>query len=85
MRSKVAGQLYKRGVKIAFASYDAHAVRNLPYAAGYATALSRSRVARSIGQVAHGVSVIQSEGDFGSALLQLRPATYTRHRNVRSS
>jgi len=25
-------------VKIAFASYDAHAVRNLPYAAGYATA-----------------------------------------------
>ena len=31
-------QLYKRGVKIAFASYDAHAVRNLPYAAGYATA-----------------------------------------------
>ena len=32
------GELYKRGVKIAFASYDAHAVRNLPYAAGYATA-----------------------------------------------
>jgi len=31
-------QLYKRGVKIAFASYDAHNVRNLPYAAGYATA-----------------------------------------------
>ena len=31
-------ELYKRGVKIAFASYDAHAVRNLPYAAGYATA-----------------------------------------------
>ena len=30
-------QLYKRGVKIAFASYDAHNVRNLPYAAGYAT------------------------------------------------
>ena len=25
-------------MKIAFASYDAHAVRNLPYAAGYATA-----------------------------------------------
>jgi imidazolonepropionase-like amidohydrolase len=32
------GELYKRGVKIAFASYDAHAVRNLPYAAGFATA-----------------------------------------------
>jgi imidazolonepropionase-like amidohydrolase len=31
-------ELYKRGVKVAFASYDAHAVRNLPYAAGYATA-----------------------------------------------
>jgi imidazolonepropionase-like amidohydrolase len=29
-------QLAKRGVKIAFASYDAHNVRNLPYAAGYA-------------------------------------------------
>jgi imidazolonepropionase-like amidohydrolase len=31
-------QLYKRGVKIAFASFDAHNVRNLPYQAGYATA-----------------------------------------------
>lgn len=31
-------QLAKRGVKIAFASYDAHQVRNLPYAAGYAVA-----------------------------------------------
>ena len=31
-------QLYKRGVKIAFASYSAHNVRNLPEAAGYATA-----------------------------------------------
>jgi imidazolonepropionase-like amidohydrolase len=31
-------QLYKRGVKIAFASYSAHNVRNLPDAAGYATA-----------------------------------------------
>jgi imidazolonepropionase-like amidohydrolase len=30
-------QLYKRGVKIAFASYDAHNVRNLPYQAGFAT------------------------------------------------
>jgi imidazolonepropionase-like amidohydrolase len=35
---KLPAELYKRGVKIAFASYDAHAVRNLPYAAGYATA-----------------------------------------------
>ena len=31
-------QLAKRGVKIAFASYDAHQARNLPYAAGYAVA-----------------------------------------------
>ncbi len=31
-------ELQKRGVKIAFASYDAHNVRNLPYAAGYAVA-----------------------------------------------
>jgi imidazolonepropionase-like amidohydrolase len=31
-------QLYQRGVKIAFASYSAHEVRNLPYQAGYATA-----------------------------------------------
>jgi len=31
-------QLYKRGVKIAFASYEAHNVRNLPYQAGYAVA-----------------------------------------------
>jgi len=30
--------LQQRGVKIVFASYDAHNVRNLPYAAGYATA-----------------------------------------------
>jgi len=29
-------QLAKRGVKIAFASYDSHQARNLPYAAGYA-------------------------------------------------
>ncbi len=35
---KLPAELYKRGVKIAFASYEAHAVRNLPYAAGYATA-----------------------------------------------
>jgi imidazolonepropionase-like amidohydrolase len=31
-------QLNKRGVKIAFASYDAHNVRNLPYQAGFASA-----------------------------------------------
>ena len=31
-------QLYKRGVKIAFASYSAHNVRNLPDQAGFATA-----------------------------------------------
>jgi imidazolonepropionase-like amidohydrolase len=31
-------QLYKRGVKILFASYSAHNVRNLPDAAGFATA-----------------------------------------------
>jgi imidazolonepropionase-like amidohydrolase len=31
-------QLYKRGVKVVFASYEAHNVRNLPYQAGYATA-----------------------------------------------
>ena len=31
-------QLYKRGVQIAFASYSAHNVRNLPDAAGFATA-----------------------------------------------
>lgn len=32
------GELVKRGVKIAFASYESHQVRNLPYAAGYAVA-----------------------------------------------
>lgn len=31
-------QLYKRGVKIALASYDSHQVRNLPYQAGFAVA-----------------------------------------------
>jgi len=31
-------QLYKRGVKVIFASYSAHNVRNLPDAAGFATA-----------------------------------------------
>jgi len=31
-------ELYKRGVKIVFASYSAHNVRNLPDQAGYATA-----------------------------------------------
>jgi imidazolonepropionase-like amidohydrolase len=32
------GELNKRGVKIAFASFDAHNARNLPYQAGFATA-----------------------------------------------
>lgn len=32
----IPAQLAKRGVKIAFASYDSHQARNLPYAAGYA-------------------------------------------------
>jgi imidazolonepropionase-like amidohydrolase len=32
------GELSKRGVKIAFASYDSHNSRNLPYQAGFATA-----------------------------------------------
>ncbi len=31
-------ELYKRGVKIAFASYDSHNSRNLPYQAGFASA-----------------------------------------------
>lgn len=35
---KLPAELHKRGVKIAFASYDAHNARNLPYAAGYAVA-----------------------------------------------
>jgi imidazolonepropionase-like amidohydrolase len=35
---RLPAQLYKRGVKIAFASYEAHNVRNLPYQAGYAVA-----------------------------------------------
>jgi imidazolonepropionase-like amidohydrolase len=35
---KVPAELYKRGVKIAFASYDSQYTRNLPYAAGYAVA-----------------------------------------------
>jgi imidazolonepropionase-like amidohydrolase len=39
---KLPAELAKRGVKIAFASYDAHQVRNLPYAAGYATAFGLS-------------------------------------------
>ena len=32
----IPAEMAKRGVKIAFASYDAHQARNLPYAAGYA-------------------------------------------------
>jgi imidazolonepropionase-like amidohydrolase len=35
---RLPGELSKRGIKIAFASYSAHDVRNLPYQAGYATA-----------------------------------------------
>ena len=35
---KVPAELQRRGVKIAFASYDSQFTRNLPYAAGYAVA-----------------------------------------------
>jgi len=35
---KLPAEMAKRGIKIAFASYDAHNARNLPYAAGFATA-----------------------------------------------
>jgi imidazolonepropionase-like amidohydrolase len=35
---RLPAELYKRGVKIVFASYSAHEVRNLPDQAGYATA-----------------------------------------------
>ena len=35
---KMPAELSKRGVKIALASFDAHQVRNLPYAAGFAVA-----------------------------------------------
>ena len=35
---KVPEEMAKRGIKIAFASYDTHNSRNLPYAAGYAVA-----------------------------------------------
>jgi imidazolonepropionase-like amidohydrolase len=35
---RMPAELARRGVKIAFASYDAHQARNLPYAAGYAEA-----------------------------------------------
>src|SRR5215471_8319327 len=33
---RIPAEMAKRGIKIAFASYDAHRVRDLPYAAGYA-------------------------------------------------
>jgi imidazolonepropionase-like amidohydrolase len=33
---RLPAEMAKRGIKIAFASYDSHNVRNLPYAAGYA-------------------------------------------------
>ena len=39
---KMPAELAKRGVKIAFASYDSHNSRNLPYAAGYAVAFGLS-------------------------------------------
>jgi imidazolonepropionase-like amidohydrolase len=39
---RMPAELAKRGVKIAFASYDAHMARNLPYAAGYAVAFGLS-------------------------------------------
>jgi len=39
---KMPAELAKRGVKIAFASYDAHNSRNLPYAAGYAVGFGLS-------------------------------------------
>ncbi len=35
-------QMAKRGIKIAFASYDSHQARNLPYAAGYAVGFGLS-------------------------------------------
>jgi len=35
---QLPGELAKRGVKIAFASFDAHNSRNLPYQAGFASA-----------------------------------------------
>lgn len=35
---KLPAEMAKRGIKISFASYEAHNSRNLPYAAGYAVA-----------------------------------------------
>ncbi len=35
---RLPAELFRRGVKIAFASFDAHQARNLPYAAGFAVA-----------------------------------------------
>ncbi|HEY6305596.1 MAG TPA: amidohydrolase family protein [Candidatus Angelobacter sp.] len=35
---RLPAEMAKRGIKIAFATYDAHRVRDLPYAAGYAVA-----------------------------------------------
>lgn len=39
---KLPAEMAKRGIKIAFASFDAHNSRNLPYAAGFATAFGLS-------------------------------------------
>jgi imidazolonepropionase-like amidohydrolase len=35
---RLPAEMARRGIKIAFATYDAHNARNLPYAAGYAVA-----------------------------------------------
>jgi imidazolonepropionase-like amidohydrolase len=35
---RLPSEMAKRGIKIAFATYDSHKVRDLPYAAGYAVA-----------------------------------------------
>jgi imidazolonepropionase-like amidohydrolase len=35
---RLPAEMVKRGIKIAFATYDSHRVRDLPYAAGYAVA-----------------------------------------------
>ncbi len=39
---RLPAEMAKRGIKIAFASFEAHNSRNLPYAAGYATAFGLS-------------------------------------------
>jgi imidazolonepropionase-like amidohydrolase len=39
---RLPAEMAKRGIKIAFASYEAHRVRDLPYAAGYAVGFGLS-------------------------------------------